>query len=205
MVSGIAGAILFTYVSPSNVKRFQTIATSFKAFVLGQAIEDRALTPDETSARERSLKNKHTWGVIKMYPIIGAGLNPNDNLYPEEYIKAQGKVHCEILAAGRQMGFPGMGIYLAMVISTFVIGRRTYKRFNRYWQTVADLGWLMCLQMVVFVVAGSFSPAVWNYPFLILTGSASAMWLNLKSYAPQPAAVPGDRGAAYPQTQTTLT
>ena len=55
------------------------------------------------------------------------------------------------------------------------------KQMSGVWDSVSDLGWLFQVQLIVFGVAGSFSPAVWNYPFMILAGCVSAAWLNARA------------------------
>ncbi|MEM7396591.1 MAG: O-antigen ligase family protein, partial [Verrucomicrobiota bacterium] len=208
ITSAAIGAFLFTLVSPGNIQRFKTIGVSIQAFVFGTGIEDRALTTDEASAKERVLKNRHTWELIKQNPMIGVGINPNPGLYPEDLFKAPGDVHFELLRAGSQMGIPGMLIYLSFLSMAMMTGWKMRQRFRHIWTTVSDLGWLICMQTVVFVVAGSFSPAVWNYPFMILMGVAGAAAANMREFqihqpmvAPQPVAQPQPQPQPQAQTQ----
>ena len=126
------------------------------------------------------MKNKHTWKLIKDYPLFGVGVNASDDFIWEKYPYASGQVHNEILYAGKQMGMIGMGLYIALMYIIFQGGRRTQKATKGWWPAVEDLGWTFKLQAVVFMTGGFFSPISWNPLYLVIAGSASALIANLR-------------------------
>ena len=92
---------------------------------------------------------------------------------------AKGQVHCEILAAGKQMGFIGMGLYIGFLCTIFFGGR--WVRFHaKHWPAVQDLGWTFQVQGIAIAVGGYFCPGPWHPPIMMLAGSASALLRILK-------------------------
>ena len=175
-----------------NVARYRTIAISIRSF-LGMEVRRSKVVEDEQSiqsALERSAKNADTWKLIKDHPLFGVGIWANQALYAHQYPSAVGQVHCEILMAGRQMGFIGMSIYVALLGVLFWSGQRTQRKTKGWWPEVSDLGWTFKMQTVVFIVGGAFSPLPWNAPELILVGCASGLRTHLKKL------IGGDAAAA---------
>lgn len=187
VVGGLVMYWVVSMVSPGNIERFRTIPQSIAGFLHREeetGIEAKAvseMTQEEQSAWERRMKNKHTWELIKMYPVFGVGIDANDSMIPAELPLATGQVHNELLYAGKQMGFIGMGIYLGLIGTLIVRGYLVLRLCRNWWPTCANLGWTLMLQGVVFVSGGFFSPISWNPLFLILAGSASALLTNLKT------------------------
>jgi O-antigen ligase len=176
VVSTIAVVFLFSLVDEGNIRRFKSIPDSVLSFLRGEEAKPIAqLTQDEQSSQERRLKNRDTWALIKEYPLFGVGIDPNQALFAEKYPYATGQVHNELLMAGRQMGFIGMGLYLTLLFTLFWNGRRCELQLQRYWPAAADLGWTFKLQAVVILVGGSFSPLPWHPVMMILVGSASVL------------------------------
>lgn len=175
----VALFFIFPLTGPKNIARFRTIPQSIASF-LGTAEEKEGpLNQDEQSAADRSKKNKDTWGLIKENLFFGIGVNPNEGLIPEEFKDAGGQVHCEILAAGRQMGLIGMGLHVGF-ISLIFFGGWWVRRNAAHWPAVRDLGWTFQMQAVAFAVGGSFSPGPWNSVMMILAGSVSGLIHALK-------------------------
>ena len=178
----IAIAVTFIYpmTSEGNKRRFQTIPESLFSFLgIGEEKQKGTLTQDEQSADERKRKNIDTWALIKEYPAFGVGVNPNDGLIPEKFQMAKGQVHCEILAAGKQMGFVGMGLYVGFLCSIFFSG--LWVRLHaKHWPAVQDLGWTFQVQGIAIAVGGYFCPGPWHPPMMLLAGSASALVRILK-------------------------
>lgn len=187
----IISAVVITLLSSSlgalNVERFKGIPAQIQHFLGGEKAVEKpydAMTQDEQSAWERKMKNKHTWQLILRYPVFGVGMNPSDDMIPGDIGYARGQCHCEILMAGRQMGFVGMGLYAALLIILYRFGSAVQKRCNGWWPEVADLGWTLKLQAIMFVVGGSFSPLPWNIMTLILVACASSLWGLVKNMTP---------------------
>ena len=181
----IGGGVVFLLVGmtdPGNISRFKTIPEQFRDFVSGvdESADQKAMNQDQQSAWERKMKNKHTWRLIKDYPLFGVGVNASDDFVWEKYPFASGQVHNEILYAGKQMGMIGMGLYLALMYNIFRGGRLTQKAAKAWWPAVEDLGWTFKMQAFVFLVGGFFSPVSWNPLYLIIAGSASALVANLR-------------------------
>ncbi len=176
LVGAAAIFVILSLVSPGNIRRLQTIPKSIRAALLGQVAAPGQLDRDELSAQERRLKMRDTWALIKEYPLLGVGVNPDNDLLARHYAYAAGQVHCEILMAGRQMGLIGMGIYLSFLVTMFMRGRRVQRHTSAWWPEVGDLGWTFKMQAVTIAVGGFFSPLPWNPVTLILAASASALW-----------------------------
>ncbi len=209
IVVGAAIVLILPFVGSRNIERFQSIPKSITAFLHGKeeviADFEGALTQDQQSAQERRLKNKDTWALIKEYPVFGVGVNGDESkyAYKEEFEWAVGQVHCEILTAGRQMGMIGMSLYIAFLAVLFFLGLRIQRLAAGWWPDAADLGWTFKMQTLVFIVGGAFSPLPWNAPELILVGSVSALWANVREVAATSAAavaLPSECGSAVPAT-----
>lgn len=170
-------AVLLPMSGERNIARFKTIPQSVMNFLgrgnVGEC--ERPLNQDEQSADERARKNEHTWGLIREHLLFGVGVWSDGARYPSRWGMAQGRVHCEILMAGRQMGIIGMGLYVSYWIILLVGGGIIRKRNKQTWPTLADLGWTFQLQGVCLIVGGSFCPSAWNPPMMILAASVSAL------------------------------
>lgn len=181
LIGGLAIFFLLGSVGAMNMDRFRSIPNSIKSFLSGkeEVRSDEELTQDEQSAQERRLKNRDTWALIKAYPVFGVGINADGTKYMRQYPMAIGQVHCEILMAGRWMGFVGMALYVIPLFILLQSGLRVQHVAKRSWPALGDMGWTFCLQTVVFIVGGAFSPLPWNAPMMVLVGAASALWGNI--------------------------
>lgn len=198
VVAAVAITIFSTSVGALNIERFKSIPQSIQSFFGGEFEEadPSQMTQDEQSAWERKMKNRHTWRLILAYPVFGVGIQANDDLVWEEFPYAIGQVHNEILYAGKQMGMIGMGLYLTLLSTLFRSGLRAQRWARESWPVVADLGWTFKMQAVVIAVGGFFSPIPWNAVYLIIVGSASALWLNMKAHKDPEAASSASPSAA---------
>ncbi len=185
IIGAVAFALFFPLVGASNIERFKTIPASIRNFIGGvdEDADVENMDQDAQSAWERKMKNKHTWRLILMYPAFGVGVAADDGLVYEQAPYAIGQVHNEILYAGKQMGVIGMGIYISFMAAIFRFGRRVEKLTKKWWPEVSDLGWTFKMQAVVFMVGGFFSPIPWNPIYLILAGSASALYPHVVEIA----------------------
>ncbi len=172
--AGVAFFFLLPLTGEKNIQRFKTIPQSAMSF-LGFQVErsEGPLSQDEQSAEERSAKNRDTWRLIKAYPLAGVGMHPDDR-YWLSYPMAQGQVHCEILMVGRQMGFPGMGLYLGMLAQIGWCGWMVRRR-HAGWSGMAELGWVYQLQAIGILIGGSFCPMPWHGPMMVIAASSSAL------------------------------
>ena len=171
-------------LDPANIERFKTIGPTYRMFFLGEYEGDRSeLTPDELSAMMRAWKNRDTWRLIKDYPLFGVGFNPNPQLVAEEYGWAGGRTHSELLAAGKQMGFLGMGLYLTFHFIMFLFGIKTAISSRNIWPAVSSMGWTFMLLAPALLVGGYFGTNPWNIYPMIMAASASALWASWKDYA----------------------
>ncbi len=136
-----------------------------------------------------------------MYPIIGVGMRPNESLYPGHLPQARGQVHNEMLMAGRQMGLPGIAVYLSMLGIMFHCGLKVQRYAKGWWPAMSDLGWSFKLQALVILVGGQFNPLPWNTYTMVLLGAASVLWLNLREERIYPEGYAGAR--AVPDSAST--
>lgn len=171
----LAFSLLLPLSGEKNITRFKTIPQSISAFLGKRPETSGPLTQDEQSASERNSKNVDTWRLIKAYPIFGVGIWPNARQFVSRFpMAAIGQVHCEILMAGRQMGFIGMGMYAGFLLVMLVCGAKT-RRLAADWPAVSSLGWTFQLQAIAIIVGGSFCPIPWQIPMMALSASASAL------------------------------
>lgn len=178
----IAVAAFFFLVPLSgkqNIERFKTLPESISAFLKGR--DEKKVGPDAYSAMERRTKIKDTWALIQEYPLFGVGMNPDESLFRDEYWGATAQVHCEILMAGRQMGYIGMSMHVGFLLIPFLIGRSVQKRWAGSWPALSDMGYTIKIMALMFAIGGSFLPLPWHPILLALNGTASALYLNLKA------------------------
>ena len=176
LVGIVAIALIYPLTSEGNKQRFRSIPESVLSFMFGKSEEasDGPLTQDQQSAQERKGKNRDTWALIKAYPVFGVGVNPDSSQYIEDFPMADGQVHCEILMAGRQMGFIGMGLYAGLV-GLVIVGGGWIKRRARDWPAVSELGWTLQMQGIATAVGGYFCPLPWLPPMMMFAGCTSAL------------------------------
>lgn len=194
----LATTFILSLVGKLNIERFKSIPQSISSFLRGEELPPEMMSQDEQSAVERRLKNRDTWALIKEHPLFGVGMNPDPAKYMDKYPYAVGQVHNELLMAGREMGFIGMGLYLGLLASLYLKGRQIQKN-ARSWPAVSDLGWTFKMQAVVIFIGGMFSPLPWNPPMMVLVGSASALSMLVAGMAVSPAmadALAGQKVAA---------
>lgn len=182
---GIVVFLLGGIISSGNIERFKSIPASARSFLSGvdESANVSKMTIDEQSAWERKMKNKHTWDLIMEYPLFGVGVNGDDaaNLNWEKHPYAYGQVHNDILFVGKQMGMIGMGLYFSLMVTLIVSGMNIQKAAADWWPALGDLGWTFKMQALVFIVGGFFSPLPWSPLFMIIVGSASALWYNVQN------------------------
>lgn len=186
-IGAVAFALFFPLIGAKNIERFKSIPESIKSFLGGaeEAVDTSAMTQDEQSAWERKMKNRDTWRLIKDYPAFGVGISASDEFLWEKYRYATGQVHNEILYAGKQMGFIGIGLYVSFMSILFGFGLRVQRLAKGWWDEISDLGWTFKMQAVVFMVGGFFSPIPWNPIYLTLAGASSALYYSVREIAEQ--------------------
>jgi O-antigen ligase len=184
----LVAPILWANAGEKNIERFKTMIEHFERMRSGEELDLRsARDADDHSAIERTLKQQAGWEQVKQYPW-GVGMNANQDLL-RQIPHNGGEVHNEILMAGRQMGWPGMMMYSAMLGILFWQGRKVMVYAKGWWPAMSDLGWSFRLQAVVIAAGGWFNPMPWNILTFVLMASASALWMNLKEGAVYPEGV----------------
>ena len=180
-MAGIGVVILLNFVDAGNIERIKTIQNSINEFFSGETKARDEMDQDELSADDRKNKNRDTWRLIKAYPLFGVGINANQSLYAERFPFATGQTHCEILLAGRQMGFIGMGLYVGFISIILFGGLKLRKRMIKaHWGEVAEQGWMFFCVGIMFIVGGAFAPSVWNAMMMFFCGACSSLLLNFK-------------------------
>jgi len=178
---GVALVIIYPYTSEGNKQRFRTIPQSVRSFLGGARPEsDQPMNQDEQSADERKAKNRDTWALIKTYPLMGVGVNPDESRYVDRFPMASGQVHSEILMAGKQMGLIGMGLHVGF-LAVMIMGGWWVQQNAKDWPAVSNLGWTFQMQGVAIAVGGSFCPLAWNPVTMMIAGAASALIMQLKA------------------------
>lgn len=163
-------------IPEGNMERFKTIPTALMNAFRG--VPDKPLSEmnmDETSAEERRQKNRDTWKLIKAYPLLGAGLNPQVGRYPAGFDAARGTVHNEWLMAGRQMGLPGMVLMLWMYMWVIITGQKTQWRTRTIWPELSSMAWLCKIMSVLLFFGGLFSTFAWNLLLFTLLAVTSQL------------------------------
>lgn len=184
----VASLFFFSVAGALNIERFKTIPHSIKVAFSDEVRPVEELTQDEQSAQERRLKNIWGWRLIKDYPVFGVGINADDDLITEKYPFAGGQIHCEVLMAGRQMGFIGIGLYVSLIMILWRSSRRVEQYCSSWWPAISFMGWALKIQCAMFVIGGLFSPIIWHPVLLILVALSSALWTEVRT-VPAPAKV----------------
>ena len=173
----------FMHIDEANMERFRTIPQAFSDTISGKPKKDYAdMNIDEKSAEDRRRKNVDTWKLIKDYPILGAGINPNRADYPDKYAYARGTVHNELLMAGQQMGFLGMALLLSIWGYIGFTGFRVFVSAKKTWPALAILGWSLSVSGIALAVGGFFNTFVWNIIALLVLLTASRASDILKEF-----------------------
>lgn len=174
----LAIGAIWSQVDPKNVERFRSIGHHIAAHFSRQEEVQKhrhQMTQDEHSAWERKMKNRDTWRFVKDHPLLGAGINPDQNLYVEKYPHTWGQVHNEMLMAGTQFGFPGIMLYLSFLGFLLFQGLWLFKSFRGWWPDVSDLGYMFVAQAAIIFIGGMFATWPWHPYGMILCGAASAL------------------------------
>lgn len=108
-------------------------------------------------------------------------MNPNPEKVAEEYGWAAGTTHSELLAAGKQMGFIGIFLYLSFFLILILSGIRVMFA-AKAWPDVSNMGWTFMLLAPVLLIGGYFGVNPWNIYLMIMAASASALWMAWKNY-----------------------
>ena len=187
----VGGFLAMGAIGASNIDRFKSITNSINQIFNPSAYEvpeDRMAQLDDMSGVSRWTKARDTMIMIMRYPLLGVGTKPKSYTYAG-LPRAKGKVHNEILMAGRQMGVPGLIIYYLLLYLPYKYGRSIYKYCKESWPEVAMLGWVMCVMVAVIVVGGMFSPSAFHYPHMLLFVTSAGVWAHVKNMglAPQDA------------------
>lgn len=188
--------VILPAVGVKNIERFKRIPATIMAYIQGSpTAELTGADPDSFSAFERRTKNRDTWALIKKYPLFGVGMSPDAALYEKDFWGATGQVHCEILMAGRQMGFIGMAMHVGFLLIPFWLGWRIQKRFVGAWPALSELGWTTKVMAASFAVGGTFLPLPWHPILLVMGGAISALSGIVREpdfgLAPEGAGAPG--------------
>lgn len=182
VIGSVAVFMIFGAVGAMNVERFKTIPASARSFFSGEEADiTQAVGADEHSAIARRIKNQHSWRLIMEYPVLGAGMHPDHRLFEEHYQHAAGEVHNELLKAGIQMGFVGMGLYIAMLAFMFFGAWKIQRATAGWWPAMSNLGWTFKMMALAIIVGGQFSVLPWTPVHFLLLGSVSALYLNLQA------------------------
>lgn len=180
-VIAVALYFLFPLTGEQNMARFRSIPKAVVAFLSPSAPQEEGpVTQEDESTEERKRKNIDSWGLIKEHIVFGVGVNADPNKFVERFPMARGEVHCEILRAGVIMGVIGMVLYAGFIVLLFGCGNWCRAHAGG-WATLHDLGWTFQVQAVAIAVGGAFCPQPWHSPMMLLAGSASALYCNLRA------------------------
>ena len=187
----LGGFVALGAIGAGNIDRFKSITNTITRIFEPDAYdipEDRMAQLDDMSGVSRWTKGKDTFKMIMRYPILGVGTNPKSYTHTG-LPRAKGKVHNEILMAGRQMGIPGLIIYWLLLYLPVKYGWNTYLYCKESWPEVANFGLALCIMLAVIFVGGMFSPSAFNYPHMLLFVTSATLWSHVKKMglAPQDA------------------
>ncbi len=188
LIIAVAAIFAATGIKEGNRERLRTLPSAVRSFFQGTPDKPyEEMNRDERSAEDRRQKDLATWKLIRDNPVFGAGPDAADWAYPEEYSAAQGVVHNEFLMAGRQMGYPGMALMIAMY-SWIILGSwGVQRRMKVVWPELSSLAWGMKVMACLLFFGGLFSTSVWNIVLMVLlvcTSRLRALTKTLKPGAP---------------------
>jgi putative inorganic carbon (HCO3(-)) transporter len=175
-------ALLLTAVVPASVwNRFGTLRHATSTTTLDEV--DGA----EGSARQRFEIWRVGWKIARDHPLTGVGIGaykPNHEQYalrPEFNPTAQGgrDTHSLYLNVLAETGYPGLLLYLGMLLTVFVTAERTRRRCRGVLDTAARQILVLEAGLVAFLAAATFGSLPYLPHFLlhlVLLYGLSAMY-----------------------------
>ena len=168
LLAGIAGLL---FLPPAYLNRMGTI-TDIQLDPTGSA---QARWSDMATAAHRVLE----------HPFVGAGAGMNILALNADRGQAWTEVHNAYLQYAVDLGLPGLGLFLALLVSCLASARRVAReasgseRFAEIFQSALATK----ISLLAFVVAGMFHPVGYQFYFFYLAGLAVAirvMWENVR-------------------------
>lgn len=111
-------------------------------FAFSDVIRGRLTTYDLGSARTRITTAKVAWNIIKDHPLIGAGINNYGTLLEkywdvEDSFTRRAAVHNTYLLYMAEIGIPGFGVYIMLLIMFFIRTKKAMRSRFGYYSAVA--------------------------------------------------------------------
>ena len=135
------------------------------------------------------------WRMAEARPLTGVGLNcyVSNYFYYQDWWEGFAKaVHSTWFAALAETGFPGFGVFMTLVISTFRSSARSVKALSpaatvdRYEPAAFAMAQAVLAGMAGFVVCGSFLTQAFTWPLYILLSFAVAVSRYIEATKPVP-------------------
>jgi O-antigen ligase len=135
------------------------------------------------------------WRMAEARPLTGVGLNcyVSNYFYYQDWWEGFAKaVHSTWFAALAETGFPGFGVFITLVISTFRSSARSVKALSpaatvdRYEPAAFAMAQAVLAGMAGFVVCGSFLTQAFTWPLYILLSFAVAVSRYIEATKPVP-------------------
>jgi hypothetical protein len=196
LIAGVTGVVFMLglvsvggggIVSESNLKRIGSIFDLIIEIVNPE--ESKSETEmtftereDADSGRIRYKKASATLDLVLKHPLMGIGFTPKLEILENNYL-LYGKVHTEILAAGRYMGVPGMVLYLLTIYLPFRWGRDVRRMTATTWPQLYNFAYALQAQALVILVGGAFSPSTFNFPHMTMFVVSGAIYRIARQHA----------------------
>ena len=171
---GVAGAMLWLVMK--SKQRVRALLVIILVACIGYSV-----MPEESLQRFEKAGDDYTsntrlkrWNdgieIINNHPLLGVGYANWIRYYREQYPPAEGLEpwglpHNIFIDAAAELGYPGLTLFVLMILATFVVNARTRREALQHGDTFSvhithglDAG------MVGFLISGSFVSVLW-YPY----------------------------------------
>jgi putative inorganic carbon (hco3(-)) transporter len=171
---GIAGAMLWLVLK--SKRRIMALTVIALVAAIGysvipeQSLERFEKAGDDYTSYTRLKRWKEGIEIINDHPLLGVGYANWLRYYREHYPPADGPEpwglpHNIFIDAGSEFGYPGLLLFVAMIIATFVINARTRSQAMRVGDAFSvHIAHGLDAGMVGFLISGSFVSVLW-YPY----------------------------------------
>lgn len=163
-------AAILASVAPAGVwTRLQTLQHATDTSTLDQ------VDGEEGSARQRYEIWKVAFKIIREHPLIGVGFGAYKPTHEQYAMDAEfnptargardtHSLYFNVLA---ETGFPGLTIYLAMIVAIAIVAERTRRRCRRIYETGARQLLLLEAGLLAFLVSSTFGSLPYLPHFLL--------------------------------------
>lgn len=156
---------------------------------------------DDTTSQARLTYWEHGIEIMNNHPVLGVGYENWLSYYRDHYWNRTGyggvqEPHNPFIEAGAELGYPGLVMFLLLILGTFAVNRRTRRICGRLGPDgvfLERMAYGLDAALVGFLVSGFFVTVLY-YPFFWVNLSMTvAVFLAARKRLRSPARVAGSR------------